>query len=343
MKSTSGMDLLSGVQASVYTVYIHFRFFSSSQAVGDRKTERRENNTDSLGNYKPVHSNTANVYSASDDVTVGQVMDLSGDKSVAHLRLEQQGDASPKNKIRTLDSPKNSVSKASSAFKFGKGSSKNRLSPSNSAFNWSNFTFRKTNSTENVSQSPEMSESLKQPFKTVKQEKEKCDQVFEGHNHKDVDQDEADQKSDKSATECALGDTSSEENTRRNETEVCEDIQQNQITRSQSSYPCSIDSMCISQSSLAEHDSQPSLPSLGEEDSLSLIQEGLSIKRVPSLSLYFKPSSQKSSSELSDSQSEEGVYITRDSAAGEAKVVFVIQSDDEEQSSAKDSQSKVSY
>lgn len=100
------------------------------------------------------------------------------------------------------------------------------------------------------------------------------------------------------------------------------------------SYPYSIDSMCFSQADLTQGSSQPSLPSLGQEDRLSLLPTGESIKRVPSLSLYFKPTSNSSQGEVSEEQ----VDCDTDD---QSKVVFTLGSEEDDVNSPVTSNSGV--
>jgi len=72
----------------------------------------------------------------------------------------------------------------------------------------------------------------------------------------------------------------------------------------------------MTQSDMTQSSSQPDLPSLGHSDTFSLLDsDEVSVKRVPSLSLFFQTSSQESKADSVEDESDSG-------STGQSRVTF---------------------
>ena len=276
-----------------------FRFFSSSVPKPGRSPSTGGfSDSKDLGSFKPVHSNTANMYNSpgSDVKTCHTVCDRltvsDGDDDVT----EVQSKTNSKNEDSDDCVKPSPVS--SKHFRFSRTKTKD-ISPSSSAFNWSKFKFKKQTSSENVSSSPQVAQSLSQPFKTVRP-----------NMNKDTGQ--------------SVDETTSKESEKRTFNVEVEDdgesssvgIREVTLQSADNSYPYSIDSMCMTQSDMTQSSSQPDLPSLGHSDTFSLLDsDEVSVKRVPSLSLFFQTSSQESKADSVEDESDSG-------STGQSRVTF---------------------
>ncbi|XP_052275253.1 exonuclease 1-like isoform X2 [Dreissena polymorpha] len=287
------------------------RFF----AAGDKNQVQKN-----LGDYRPVHSKPLNEGSDT-AVSISSNPFTSPRKST---KQEQSMSASGKKSAKSPAKP----------FKFSKHSpsSSTKGSPaSNSAFSWSSFKFNRQNSHESLESSP----SVSKPFKKVVSKTDNSTGSESTHNL----------NSSHSIDELqSLSDTGS---IGEHQNPELGDSGQS-MDPAKDSYPYSIDSMggCSQiQSELGSQKSLPSLPSLSQDcdmDSNNSSEDAATDRKERTLNKFFTPLSQSigdvnvngrhTNWPLSQSTNVQGSQIssTANSESPGSRVVFVIESDEEE-------------
>ena len=295
--------------------FIIFRFFANSSRTDDSLVSSIENDTKSTSKnveglsslYKPVHSNTANVYSST---TPSSSIDSNISKDVGE-NLERQEE-------NYVDSV--TITEVSKHFKFSKVKGKNSPKPSprsGSAFNWSKFKFNRTNSTDCVSISQKNSNGVKSAFKKVVSESD-LDKFLKGKksnsDNESVNDRVASLETDSMATE-------------------------SDDSVAQSSYPYSIDSDCLRDYDVIETGSQILINSQKSDTSIAtddtLIDS--SIKNKTGLSIYFKPGNNTESPICADLKKDfENNFVAKNEGQSklkgdnpETETVLLIDSDDD--------------
>jgi hypothetical protein len=261
--------------------FFFFRFFANNSIskTEDSAFSKGESGKSSPKNevlsslYKPVHSNTANVYSS---VTHRAITDSEVAQDPEKDLEKQASDESDLSSVSITE-----VSKHHFKFSDVKGNNSLKSSPKGqSAFKWSKFKFNRTSSTDSLSVSKN-SKEVKNPFKKVVSES--CLDTFLKNKKGNSDNESVNNDrvvsldSDSMATE-------------------------SDDSVAQSSYPYSIDSDCINDYDILETDSQTLYDSQKSDTSVvtdkSSNDNRTCNQNKTGLSIYFK-SRHKSESPIS--------------------------------------------
>ncbi|XP_045161100.2 exonuclease 1-like [Mercenaria mercenaria] len=259
------------------------RFFASNVKADDERNEKSESQTSSpardreenylLSQYKPVHSNTANVYSPATSNSPSKT-DIKIVNAVKEDFRRKKSEVHDDSSVSITEVPRQH-------FKFSKAVTNRspKFSPQGgSAFNWSKFKFNRASSSDNISLSNKTSRDVKKPFKKVVSESnletflKKTDKAG---NSKDTESVEIENITSLDDESMATGSDNS---------------------APLSSYPYSIDSDCLSDFYLGETECELSHSRAdSQQNDASIVTDTSSINddknnSKSGLSIYFKPS-----------------------------------------------------
>ncbi|WAR18359.1 EXO1-like protein [Mya arenaria] len=323
------------------------RFFSPVSRGASKDAEISKQT--SISGFRPAHSNTENVYNET------------GTEICDNPETDTKDSVPSVDSPRTMSPSTKDRKSSSGLFKFTKTSQSDVSSPaSNSAFNWSKFKFNKQGSSDSL----DSTKSVHNPFKkVVSSSKSNSTSILNssatadtgGMINSDIDS-KTDCDNDNETCDKDAGFTDKDLEVSEQDTSLSEkepelgDTSPSELGDARcsisDSYPYSIDSMYMSQQTAGSQDSLPSLPSLSQDgDNTVIDNSNKSVKRVPSLSIYFKPapSDSQGSTVISKGISDRGDTQDEpqtDSGDGPAKVVFIIESDDEDVGAEADSLTK---
>ncbi|XP_052767199.1 exonuclease 1-like [Mya arenaria] len=328
-------------------VEVKSRFFSPVSRGASKDAEISKQT--SISGFRPAHSNTENVYNET------------GTEICDNPETDTKDSVPSVDSPRTMSPSTKDRKSSSGLFKFTKTSQSDVSSPaSNSAFNWSKFKFNKQGSSDSL----DSTKSVHNPFKkVVSSSKSNSTSILNssatadtgGMINSDIDS-KTDCDNDNETCDKDAGFTDKDLEVSEQDTSLSEkepelgDTSPSELGDARcsisDSYPYSIDSMYMSQQTAGSQDSLPSLPSLSQDgDNTVIDNSNKSVKRVPSLSIYFKPapSDSQGSTVISKGISDRGDTQDEpqtDSGDGPAKVVFIIESDDEDVGAEADSLTK---